>query len=181
MQNPVRNFTVRIPTKPYIRKFIGKMYGTPITLSYWNPLATFVLSLLDKERFDINMNSEKTRSQIASFTDEILFCAPMKTMYYKGHSIDPNKIIAVNRFLDDLFARVLCQYCQLNVSDGKTRYDQAIVDFMRGCEIEIDQDITMDALKKIEYRYRKKQEEFLQTFVLNKTEDPYSSKSRRYI
>jgi len=170
MNKPLRAFTVKVPTKTYLRKFLNKLYGTPTPLTYWNPIGTFVLSLLGKDTFDINMNAAKTKTRLANYNDEIEFIGGFKTMGYKGHSINPDKIIAINRFLEDLFAGLLYQYCLLKKSERKWRpgYDNAIEDFAKLCGIEIDVDISMDALKKVEYRYRKRQEGILQTFVLHK-------------
>lgn len=168
MANPPRTFTVKIPTKTYIRKYLYKKYGPPLHLNYWDTLGTVVLSILEKQSFDINLNTEKSEIRLSYMKDEIEFISSIGTMNYKGHSINPDKIIAINRFFEDIFSEHLYQYCRDNRSGSAWRpgIDKAIYNFAEICGIIIDTDISFDALKKAEYRHRKKQEKILQTFVL---------------
>ena len=137
-------------------------------LNYRSILGTVILCVLSKDYFSINMNSKKKEYRLDGFKDEIVFTSTLNTMFYKGHSLSPDKIIAINRYLEDLFIEDLYRYCKDNIKmrDWRPGIEQAICNFCDIHGIEIDTDITLDALKKAEYRYRIKQKENSQTFVL---------------
>lgn len=170
-------FRVKVPTRPYLRKYLQAIHREELTLNYHSDFGPFLLAILDKEHNFLNINQEKTAKTLASFTDTIEFTGNLHTMRYKGHTISPDKILAINRLLEKRFAQDLHLYCSRISKERKWRPGTAaaleIFAQMCGLTLETDlphgsdqkPDITTDALKKAEYRQRKKMDETLQTFV----------------
>ncbi|OLY92310.1 hypothetical protein [Cnuella takakiae] len=166
---PQGNYTVKVPTKTYLRKYVTASLGAPIALNYSSTLGTLILSLLEMDSFSVNMNLVKQDTRLTSFDDCIEAVSSIKTMRYKGYSLTPTKIIAINRFLENAFIEDLYIHCKSSLKKREWRpgIEDGIRSFAEGCGIIIDEDISLDALKKAEWRFRKKKEERkLQTFVL---------------
>lgn len=124
------------------------------------------------------MNKNDSAIRISYMQDTVNFCASFKTMAYKGHSINPDKIIAINRYFEDVFIDDLYRFC-LERTKGSSGWrpgiDAAIEEFARAFNIIIDTDISFDALKKAEYRHRKKQEEFYRGLSSHQKRTPGTS------
>jgi hypothetical protein len=160
-------YSVKVPTKAYLRKYVYARYGHPLKLNYTTTIGTMILCLVSKEYFDINMNTIKKDVRLSHMNDEIELVAPLGTMKYKGHSITPDKIIAINRYFENSFVEELYNYCRDNIEKRAWRpgINKAINSFCDQYGIEVEEDISFEALKKAESRYRKKIEENIQTFV----------------
>lgn len=169
MPAPATHFTIKLPVKPYVKKFIITTYGNGIKLDWYNPIGGIVLSLLQTNSFFVNMNKAKKDKRILNLKESILFYAPISTMRYKGDSLSPDRIIAANRVLESLFIEKLSLFCEKKIRNHSRRpgIDNAILAFCEEHSIEIDVDITFEALKKAEYRHRKNTQKNLQTFVLS--------------
>ena len=168
MGNIVRRFTVNIPTKTYLKKFLHRFYGDPIPLTYHNQIGIFILPLMERQNFTVNMVQSDINSRMSFINDTIICKSALRNMGYKGHSINPDKIIAINRYFENLFAEKLYIHCLKKTTPGQRNpgYDKAIIDFTTVCSIDIDIDISMDALKQTEYRQRKEEEKILTSFVI---------------
>lgn len=160
MNKPARSYTVIVPTKAFLRKFIYAEYGHPLKLDYLTTLGTLILCLLENEDFSINMNNEKRDSRIQYMNDKIEFSASLNTMRYKGHSLSKDKIIAINRHIENEFIRELSFFCKTNLKNRAWRpgIKEAIYSFCEKYSIEVEEDVTYEALKKAEFRYRERQE-----------------------
>lgn len=173
MSSP-RSYTVRVPTKTYLRKYIYAEYGHPLKLDYHTPLGTLILCLLENEDFSINMNNEKKESRIQYMNDQIEFSGPLSTMRYKGYSLTKDRVIAINRYVENEFIKDLHYHCKTNLKNRMWRpgIKDAIFSFADIYKIEVEIDVTFEALKKAEARYRdrkeKKTQNISQTFVPQK-------------
>jgi hypothetical protein len=169
--NPAKQYTVRVPVKPYLKKYAQTFHGAQVQLNYNNVLGTLVLCLLTNDAHFINMNSRKKEIRLSSMTAEIECVAPIGTMRYKGFSLTPDKTISISRWLEYSFATDLHRYVQQHIEkrDWRPGIDQAIENFAKLCGIDLDEDISFAALQKCEYRHRKKLEKSLQTFVHSQT------------
>lgn len=161
MIKPNRTYSVIVPTKAYLRKYIYAEYGQPLELNYLTTLGNLVLCMLGNELFSINMNNNDKDSRIQYMNDTIEFMAPISTMRYKGHSLSKDRIIAINRFIEDDFVAKMSLYVQKNLKSRTWRpgYKDAIYAFAEENGIEVEIDITFEALKKAESRYRIREEE----------------------
>ena len=82
------------------------------------------------------------------------------TKYEIGYDLNDNQKITLNKFFEEKFEEELVFFCKILGICGVETKD-AMEEFCRNFNIEIGQgdDITMDALLKKEYRFRKKLEE----------------------
>lgn len=167
MKKPQLTYSVKVPTKSYLRKYIYAKYGQSIKLNYTTTLGTLILCMLDKEAFTIKMSDQKKEQRIQYMNDEIVFTAPLNTMRWKGYSLSKDKIIAINRYLEDMFVEDLHRFCKFNIKDTAWRpgIKDAIFSFADSYGIEVDTDISFDALKKAEFRYKKRNEKKVVTSV----------------
>lgn len=171
MNKPPRTYTIEVPTKSYLRKYITAKNGGDLQLNYNTTLGTLVLCLLEKDYFSINMNTESKDVRISYMTDKITFVVRASTMYYKGFSLSNDKIIAINRYMENEFAEELHKYCQGNIEkrDWRPGRNKAVYTFAEKYGIDLYEDISFEALKKAEYRFRirseKKPEKIIQSFV----------------
>jgi hypothetical protein len=174
MTKQIRTYSVNVPTKAYLRKYIYAEHGWPLELNYTTTLGTLILCMLGNEEFSINMNNGDKETRIQFMNDEIEFTAPLNTMRYKGYSLNRDKIIAINRYIENSFVEDLHRYCKYNIKDTAWRpgIHKAIEAFAESYGIVLEEDISFEALKKAEFRYKKRMEEkklqkTLQRFVPN--------------
>ncbi|MEP7375516.1 MAG: hypothetical protein ABI675_19380 [Chitinophagaceae bacterium] len=167
MQKPLSKYTIKVPTKIYLRKYVTAKYGHPLPLNYNSTLGTLIICLLDKSPFSINMNKEKKDVRLSYMNDVIECTAAATQMRYKNYSLDDDKIIAINRFIENEFVDELYGWCVDKIEKRLWRpgIDKAINSFADNYGIVVDIDITFDALKKAEYRHRKRKEKIFQTVV----------------
>lgn len=160
-------FMVKVPTKTYLRKYVYAMHNLSLTLNYNSILGALVLSLLDRECYSIDLSASRQDARLSTFTDEIVFTSPIRKSY-KGIFLTPSKIIAINRFLENAFVEDLYVHCRASLKkrDWRPGIEDGIRSFVDLCGIVIDTDVTIDALKKAEWRYRKRKEEQMQSFIL---------------
>lgn len=162
---PPKFYNVELPTKTYLRKFVS---GKNITiLDYNSTLGTLILCLLDKKIFNTNMNDEDMTRRLQYMNDKIVFTCSINTLFYKGLILTCDKIIAINRYIEHSFVEELHMWCRSNTANRIWRpgIDKAIYSFAEKYQINIDEDITFDALKKAEYRHRQRLEVKLKSFV----------------
>jgi hypothetical protein len=156
MNKPNRSYSVIVPTKAYLRKYIYAEYGHPLELNYLTTLGNLVLCMLGNEYFSVKMNNNDKDTRIQYMNDKIEFMAPLSTMQYKGHSLSKDRIIAINRFIEDDFVSKMSLHVQKNLKNRSWRpgYKDAIYAFAEENGIDVEIDITFEALKKAESRYR---------------------------
>lgn len=148
-------FTLKILTKAYLKKYIHSLYGRTVIFSTANQFGTIILALLDKPS-TIRERKEKIKMKLDEYNVELLIFCPIwfikKNMY--GFDISDNHMISLNKYIEQRFTEDLFKFCFILNKCGVSLED-AIEEFCKCHNIEIDDDITMDALKKKEYRYRK--------------------------
>lgn len=148
-------FTLKILTKPYLKKYIHSLYGRTVIFSSANQFGTIILALLDKPS-TIRERKEKIKMKLDEYNVELLIFCPIwfikKNMY--GFDISDNHMISLNKYIEQRFTEDLFKFCYIMNKCGIS-LEEAMEEFCKCHNIEIDDDITMDALKKKEYRYRK--------------------------
>ncbi len=165
MKTTTKVYTVRVQTKTYLRKYAEVKYGTNI--KYNSTLSILLICLLERKCFTTKMNEDRVNSRMHFLNDQIEFTSSFNTAWWKGVHLGDDKIIAINRFLESQFEIDLHAHCSLNKErrDWRPGIDKAIRSFADQYRIDLDVDITFDALKKKEYRYRKELQGKLVTFV----------------
>jgi hypothetical protein len=73
--------------------------------------------------------------------------------YQKEICLNEHSIISFNKFFEERFEEDLCKHCELAMI-YKVEIKKSLEEFCWRHHIEIDRDITFDALKKKEYRHR---------------------------
>lgn len=154
-------YTVKVPTKTHLRKYIYAKHGYPLKLNYQTNYGTLILCMLNRADFSIKMSKFDIDVRLSHMNNSIELTAPIGTMHYKGYSMTSDAVIAVNRFFENEFAEELYRYCRDHIKDRSWRpgIADAIHSFAEIYGIDVDTDISFDALKKCEWRYRKREEE----------------------
>lgn len=156
-----------IPTSPHLKKFISVEYGNPVKLDNGSLLGVVVISLLSKDSFHVALKPKEKSKLMTGYAATVSCCAPMSLMKDYGHSISMDKVIQLNRFYEKLFYEKLFLFVQhrLNKSKRKMGVQDAIVEFCDYYSIELDNEISYDALKKAEYRHRTNQNKIFRGIV----------------
>lgn len=150
----IHYFTVRLPVKTYIRKYITSNYGDPLLLNLDTDIGFLMLSTLTS-RLESKMSRGYLDLWKNRFTDEITFRIPYHFFSITRKSVPPTTYILVNRFLESIFERDLSRYVSLHRAAGHET-KKAIELFCENNRIDLEVDISYEAIKKQEYRSRKK-------------------------
>ncbi|MGN6293783.1 MAG: hypothetical protein ACTHMV_13650 [Chitinophagaceae bacterium] len=176
MKTTTKLYTIKVPTKTYLRKYATVKYGTE--LKYNSTLGIILLSFLEKKVFSTKMNEADVNTRLQYMNDFLVFTSSIKTAGWKGLHLSQDKVIAINRFLESNFVEEMHSYCCRHKKNQTWRpgIDKAIHSFAEQYGIIVDVDITFDALKKSEYRYRRALEEKKVSFVPS-----FSRRSSHYV
>lgn len=162
-----KSFVVNVPVSPYILKFATLRYGYPIKLDNSTLLSGAIISLLGKENFNTRMPLHKKNLQYKHYIASLQFVAPISIMRNLGFSLTHDQAIQVNRHLEADFEERLHIYVAQNINSETRRcgYQKAVEQFAAFYGIDIDRDISLDGLMKIQYRYRIRQQKKADLFV----------------
>lgn len=150
------HFSVQLPTKAYLKKYIEVLYGTPVSFDTNSYLGKIIAVVLDK-----NVFPERSRTVIHKTFDvydkQLTIFLPIRWMqkYYYGTDISAKKVVYINKLIEDKFEEELFMYCKALDLLGIERKD-ALLEFCNKYNLEIDEDITFECIKKMEYRIRQK-------------------------
>ncbi len=150
----MNHFKFILPVKPYIRKYIATIYGEPTIISFntdlgfgvLNALASRIEHKLSKGNIDIFQNR---------FTDEIEFRIPFHYMSLTKKQVSPNTIVLMNRYLEYKFDHELNLHLTTSKVPYGTTVKKGIELFLSIYDIEIDVDITYEAITKSLWRHSK--------------------------
>jgi hypothetical protein len=154
----MRTFSIKIPVPAYISKFLHTRYQTPLKINNQTIVGIFILSTIQKKNAYTKLNEFDREKKLRTFNDDFQCIFPITDLYHIGTTITNDKIILINRFLEEHFDECFYSFVAANVDKTK-RYagiDTAIENFCLIHSIVIDEDITLDCLKKREYRHRQK-------------------------
>src|SRR5436190_297716 len=121
MIKPPQTYTIEVLTKSYLRKYIAAKNGDHFILNYNTTIGTLILCLLGRDGFNINMNNSDMDVRISYMNDKIVFFVPITTLSYKGHSLTNDKIIAINRYIENEFAEELYKHCEHTIEKRSWR------------------------------------------------------------
>ncbi|MCK9402933.1 MAG: hypothetical protein M0Q26_06010 [Chitinophagaceae bacterium] len=152
-------FTVTLPTKAYLKKYLEAQYGHPLIFSI-NSYFGQVLALVLAKNVYPDRNTAVVHKAFDKYDNFIDIKMPAKWLkhYRYGTDIDPKKAVYINKLVENKFEDELVNYCTLlDMFDIKRK--DSLLDFCTRYNFEIDVDITFDSIKKMEYRYRQKNKE----------------------
>lgn len=156
---------VTIPTKKFLKKYLQANYGEELIFNMDSDMGYF-LSLLMEKRIYPEYDRQQIHRSIDKYDILVTIRLPRKWVekYRYGFDIDPKKAVFFNKMIFRSFRQELFRYCAL-MEIHNIEKKHALLDFARYYKLEIDEDITFETLKKMEYRYRQKYFEKLQPYL----------------
>lgn len=149
----IHYFTVSIPVKPYIKKYITSMHGETILLHQGTNLGFLMLNVLSSR-----LESKQARGYIdkwaGRYTEKMVFRIPYHFFSITKKEVSPLTVVLVNRGFENDFEWHLCTWVEIQRRAGMET-KKAIEAFCDHYGIELEVDISFDAIKKQEYRARK--------------------------
>jgi len=148
-------YTLKIPCKSYIKKYVASLYGSPVKIENRTMLGIFLLAVLDKRTYEKrNFGPNQTNKGIE---DTILVEVNNWQFNAIGFDVSAECVMIINDFLEHMFDDSLYVTCFKNskYKSRKTGYRAIMEGFCKRHGIELELDISYEALKKKEYRYRK--------------------------
>ena len=152
------HFPLTIPSKPYLIKYLQSLYGNPIIFSSNNYFGTSLIGYVTT-RIYLQNQSHFIRRQLDQLSEPLTFYLPRYWLFeYKYKTQLPQcNIIYLNKHIEEKFEDELTLYCFTLYSIGIER-KSAIEGFCDRHNISIEDDISYEALKRKEYRCRKRME-----------------------
>lgn len=142
-----------------MRKYIEVRYRQPMVISLNNYLGAVIYSYLELPNSSnrLKANSAIIAGRYRLLTDYIRILIPRHQVHRAniGLCIPYANAVLVNNLFEEKIAEDMHTYCKSYGMCSKTQH-QAIEDFCTHHNIDIDIDITYTALRKAEYRHKKK-------------------------
>ncbi len=177
----MKHFSLSIPTKTYLKKYLHKRYGLPIPVNSQSLFGMVMISFLEKKVYSDQPIADRD-FRYASFTDKVEVVLPAYRFYHLGLHVTKEKAIVLNRYFEEQFEEDLYRHCLVRVDSERAKlhrkgkggcgYDKAINEFAALHGIDLEEDITFECLKKSEYRHRKKLEKTFSGNVLSSGRAP---------
>lgn len=150
-----KTYSIQIPTKPYLKKYIESLYGSPTVFTKKNFFGMCLMGFLDRKFY--NRDKDVIIHQaFNAYTVHLTLFLPriwLLASHY-GQDLPPQNVINLNRLMQERFEEDLYKHCQVLTLTGIDIKD-ALEDFCRLHDISIEEDISFESLKKKEYRIRK--------------------------
>jgi hypothetical protein len=152
-------FKLKLPVKPYILKYLTERFGSPMYIRLQDVIGLFIAAVLEKNVYP-DLNAVKAHNARLKLTTSIELWLPRQWLlnYRYGTDIPEKKILFINNAIEQMFQRDLHLYYTYNINNYKNK-EFLFEAFCNQYNIIIDEDVTMDALIKMEYRYRNKNNE----------------------
>jgi hypothetical protein len=151
----MKHFTFRLPVKKYIQKYLTTLYGETIQANMDTDIGFVVLNTLASR-----IEGKVSRGYNKQFENinlgQITFIVPFHYYYLTKKELSVHTSILLNRYFENRFEEDFVRYIQLVDLGGWGKYKKAIEGFAKLYNIEMEEDISFDGLKKMEYRQRKK-------------------------
>lgn len=161
-----QHYTIQLPCKPYIKKFAAHLFGDPVKADSKTTLGIIIVQSIEKNVYEsrnirewyYRMFMKERPALLDIHINQFQFTAI-------GNELPRASLLVVNRFLENSFDEFLYLYTSAHIDEEK-RYngkEQALIRFAEkyGLEVAVDADddgdITLDALKKKENRFRSRQ------------------------
>lgn len=151
----MKYISISVPVKPHIKKYIHALYGQVIVVSFKTFIGINIYSLLENKNFNKSRQGKRFMKVKAHlFTEKLSIRISEDLLYRTGLVIPIEKSAVINNMYEQMLSENLYTFCEA-YKMAKIERQQAIEDFCKRYKIDIDVDITFDALSKTEYRHRK--------------------------
>ena len=171
-KNPT-SFTLYVPTKPYLKKYLQALYGETVVVSSGkvdtNKYFGAMLAVLVEKRVNlVRRSAEEIKSRFDKLTVHLEVQLPIWYLkeYKFGNGLSNESAITLTKLFEERFEEELFMFCQLFQMCG-TEIKDSLEMFCNQYNIIIDEDISFDSLKKKEYRFRKNMLETEENFRRN--------------
>jgi hypothetical protein len=154
---PMQFYTIHLPVKTYVRKYLSTIYGNPIIIDGRSEFSDVILAKLSSSLHSF-LSPTDLELRLNRFTDRIDIKLPIYYWYQLENKLDQHNIVRINRYFENRFENDFCYAVSLAVSIARQERKKAIEAFAVTHGIDVEYDITFDALKKMEYRFRKEKE-----------------------
>lgn len=151
----MKHFTFRLPVKKYIEKYLTTIYGPTIPAQMETDIGFVILNTLSS-RLDAKVCRGYNKLLHTGSMGSITFTISYHYFYYTKKQLTVHTAILLNRYLEKKFEDDLVRFMQVQKIYAKCSYKKSLEAFAKLYNIELDEDITFDALIKMEYRSRQK-------------------------
>lgn len=165
----MHNYCVAVPCKSYIRKYFASQLGDPIALNHTTDFGDTILTKLSGKPL-IRISKQQFNVAFKDYNDQLKFRIPFDFFYRIQNNISSQHIFAINRFLQNVFEADLFVIVNIGAAFGVQRRT-AIEAFARKYGINLDEDISFDALIKNESRKRA-QKTLANNFLVSLSSNP---------
>src|SRR4051812_9454892 len=104
-------YTIAIPTKPYLKKFLQSLYGTPTIFDRDNYFGTSLIGYLERKFFTRQSNSVSYR-HFDNFTTPIVISMPSWWLGQTHFATDipQGNVIYINKHFEERFEEDLVKF-----------------------------------------------------------------------
>lgn len=154
----MKSFTFRLPVKKYIQKYLTSLYGETIAATMETDIGFVVLNTI-ASRIDAQVARGYNKVFNNTYQAQVTFIIPFHYFYLTKKEISVSTCILLNRYFENKFQEDLMKFMALANLNQWGNYRKALEQFAEIHKIDIEEDITYDGLRKIEYRCSKKNSE----------------------
>lgn len=155
----MKSFTFRLPVKKHIQKYLTSLYGETIPAQMETDIGFVVLQTLASRIESKVCRGYNNQWSQDPYQAVVTFTVPYHYFYLTKKELSIYTCILLNRYFENKFEEDLSRYVEMRDTEGRGKYKGAIEAFADYHGISIEEDISFDTLKKMEYRFRKKNEE----------------------
>jgi hypothetical protein len=150
---PLSAYSVDMPCKGYIRKYFNCLYGNPVPLEYSSDFGDTILTKMSTSPLS-RVNKKILTIAFKDLNQELKFQLPIDMLHRVENNLSEQQIYYINRYLENIFETDLCMVVNCAGIFGVEK-KVAIERFANRFDIQLEEDITYEALQKKEYRFRK--------------------------
>lgn len=148
----MKEFSVTVPCKTYIRKYFTTIYGPQIQLDHKTDFGDTILTKLSHRPL-IRISRQHLNIAFRDYNDQLKFVIPVYFFYYTEHNLNEQNIFNINRYLQNTFESDLFTMMNIAAAFGVER-KTACETFAKNHNISVEEDITLDAMLRAERRSR---------------------------
>lgn len=146
-------YTLTVSCKAYIKKYYSAIYGNPVVLNHLTDFGDTILTKMSTTPLS-QINKTILNQFDRDYNDTLKFQLPIDTFFRIDHELTRQQVYSINRYLENVFETDLHMLVAVAGVFGVEK-KLAIERFVSRFDIQLEEDITYEALKQKEYRYRK--------------------------
>lgn len=150
-------YTIHLPVKTYVRKYLETIYGNPIFIDGKTIFSDIILSKLSSNLTSF-LPATDLDTRLNRFADKVDIKIPIHYWYRLEKNVTQHTIVRINRYFENCFESDLHKHVDLQVRYVNAERKAAIESFAAEHKLDVEVDITFEAMKKMEYRHRKEKE-----------------------